>query len=85
MDRHDPKLTNGWANWSRHVLAELQRIDRAIEKMDESVHSQKLEMMRSIERIRSDIVLLKFQASLWGSAAGIITGAVTAFLVSKLN
>lgn len=77
---NDPKSQNGWNEWSRHVLAELKRLTMEVGKLDKSMQSDKIELLKNIERIRSDIQLLKFQASMWGMIAGFIVSGIIAFI-----
>lgn len=65
--------TNGWNEWSRHVLAELER------------NNEELKELRSaLEGIRVEIATLKVKAGVWGAAAGLIpTIAAGLFFVLK--
>lgn len=60
---------NGWKEWSKHILKELERLNKAIERIDKSnVH-------RDIE-----LATLKVKAGIWGGLAGLI-GAVAIALI----
>jgi len=56
---------NGRNEWSKHVLAELERLNSFCEKLDEKLDHH---MLKSI----SDISSLKTKAGLWGAIAGLI-------------
>jgi hypothetical protein len=52
---------DGWNEWSRHVLKELERMNARQDRMDDR-----------LGRIETEIATLKVQAGLWGAVAGII-------------
>ena len=79
-DQH-PRDGNGWNQWSKYVIQELRRLSDSITKLDDDLNAEKLEMLKSIERLRSEIQLLKFQASLWGSGAGMVVGVIASIIV----
>ena len=60
---------DGWNEWSRHVLSELERSDGNIQKL-----------MEISNGIRVDIATLKVKASAWGAVAGIIV-VLTSILI----
>jgi len=52
---------NGWSEWAKHVLAELERLNSCYEKLD-----------LRIQEMHTDIVTLKIKAGIWGLVGGII-------------
>ena len=56
---------NGWSEWQNHVLAELQRLNSCIERME-----------KDVTKIHSEIAVLKVKAGLWGALAGAIPGCL---------
>ena len=52
---------SSWNEWSRHVLAELQRADLGIQRL-----------VTMSNEIKVDIAMLKVKASIWGAVAGLI-------------
>jgi len=52
---------NGWNEWSRHVLSELERLSENYEKMNEKLGT-----------IKSEIAMLKVKAGVWGGIAGVL-------------
>ena len=52
---------NGWNEWSKHVLAELERLNGCYEK----INTKLLEM-------HTDIAILKVKAGVWGIIGGCI-------------
>jgi len=53
--------SNGWNEWSRHVLSELERNNDELK-----------ELRTALEGIRVEIATLKVKAGVWGAAAGLI-------------
>ena len=52
---------NGWNEWSRHVLAELERLNGCYEGLRVSV-----------EKIHVEIAMLKVKSGAWGALGGAI-------------
>jgi len=52
---------NGWNEWSRHVLSELERLSDNCDKINEKLMI-----------ISSEIASLKVKAGVWGALAGMI-------------
>jgi hypothetical protein len=50
-----------WKEWSRHVLAELQRLNEKLEQTRQEVHD-----------IRVQVALLQVKAGVWGAVAGAV-------------
>jgi len=67
----DPK--NGWNEWSKHVLLELERLDESIKTMDDHV-----------KRMHVDLATLKVKSGVWGALAGLIP-AVAALLIIAIR
>jgi len=58
-----PANPNGWNEWSRHVLSELKRLNDAYEAID-----------GKLNRVRTDIAVLKVKSGVWGFMAGTVPG-----------
>jgi len=56
---------NGWFEWSRHVLSELERLSDG----QESVKSE-------VSKLRVDIAMLKVKSGVWGLIGGAISVTV---------
>lgn len=58
---------NGWNEWSRHILKELERLNECYDKLDGR--------LRNIEQ---DMAMLKVKSGVWGAtgAALVIVGQV---------
>jgi len=65
---------NGWTEWSRHVLKELERLNTCYESL-----STKMGIMQT------EIATLKERSSVWGGIAGTIAGIVVGIIATLLN
>jgi hypothetical protein len=65
---------NGWNEWSRHVLAELERLSDAIESLDKSFNEANLINVK-------DITELKVKAAILGACAGAVPGILLALIM----
>lgn len=65
MSEYDTEV-NEWTHWAKHVLIELKRLDEDIRL----AHSK-------IDRVREDIVILKFKAGMLGAFCGAIPAILT--------
>lgn len=64
-----------WGEYRRLILAELERISRDIRAVNDKVEKFRQE---DVAQMKTDIALLKFQAALYGTIAGVIsTGIIT--------
>jgi len=60
---------NGWNEWSRHVLAELIRLNDCYEELN-----------KNLGKIQVDIGMLQVKAGMWGAVGGILTAACLLFI-----
>jgi len=60
----DSKHTNGWNEYSRLVLAELERHNKLLEE-----YNKKLNV------IQVEIAMLKVKAGIWGALGGVLAAA----------
>lgn len=66
---------SSWGEYRRLILAELERISREIKDLNVKIEKFRQEDVASM---KTDIVLLKFQAAMYGAIAGLVaTGAIT--------
>ena len=72
----DNQNTNGWNEWSRYVLKELERLNENIE-----------ELHKEVTKIRIDLGMLQVKAGAWGALGGLITGvgAVLIVLLTRIG
>ena len=61
---------NGWNEWGKHVLLELER--------NESAHK---EMMSELKTISESLVAIKIKAGLWGALAAAIPTLVGVLVI----
>jgi ABC-type phosphate transport system auxiliary subunit len=60
---------NSWEKWSKHVLIELDRLNKRYEELDHKLDS-----------LQKDFIILKTRAAMYGSIAGGVIGIVTAII-----
>ena len=61
---HDEN-SNGWPEWRRHVLIELERLNEKLTRQDSKIN-----------RLCSDVSALKVKATAWGFVGGAVSVAV---------
>lgn len=61
--------SNGWNEWSRHVLAELKRFNLMINELDSKLNKMEVENTK-------EITALKVKAGLWGAIGASIPAAI---------
>lgn len=66
--------TNGWSEWGKHVLKELQRQEEC-----------DADQWKEIRAIQVDIATIKAKAFGWGSLAGLITGIIASLLATMIH
>lgn len=78
--QNHPRDGGNWNLWSRHILAELKRLDNDVRALKVASESDKLEILKAIEGIKGDVKLLRFQMAFIGSLSAIIvTGIINFF------
>lgn len=73
---------DGWNEWSKFVLSELKRMDKGINNLQLITEAQKMEVLKSISSMKSDIKLMKFQMYLTGCIASAIVSLAVALAVN---
>ena len=56
---------NGWAEWSRYVLKELESLNTKSDSLQKGMH-----------QIRIDIATLKAKAAAWGAVTAVIVSGI---------
>jgi hypothetical protein len=64
--------TNGWGEWSRHVLRELERLDSQTEQFREDQESFRKEVREKLEEQGTRITILQVKSGLLGFVAGLV-------------
>ena len=62
--------TNGWNEWSKHVLKELERLNGCQEQIE-----------KDVKKISVDIATLKVKAGIWGAIAGTIPAIIALIFI----
>ena len=77
--------TDGWNEWGRHVLAELERLNNWCSKLDDKLVISREEIKAEVSKLRTDvkseIVLLKLKARIWYAVGGSIPIAIMIILI----
>jgi division protein CdvB (Snf7/Vps24/ESCRT-III family) len=63
---------DGWDQYAKHVLAELQRLSSSSEAHAEALNDTKMEFVKEMQAVRVEIAMLKMKAGVWGLVAGAI-------------
>ena len=66
---------NGWNEWSRHVLAELERLNDCYNKLDTKMN-----------RLFTEVAMLKVKSGVWGAIGGsmpVIAGVLWLLVKNK--
>jgi len=56
-----PESPNGWNEWSKYVLKELERLNGCYEQID-----------KKVDKIEQEIAMLKVKSGVWGLVGGLI-------------
>lgn len=70
----EPNDSNGWSQWSKHVIITLQNFDEKLEKIDDK-----------LKQIEIDIAMLKFKSGFWGSIGAAVSIAAYYFINKFTN
>ena len=62
-----PDMANGWSEWSRHVLAELERLSSACETHNSALSKTREELLGRVGKIHTEIAMLKVKSGAWGA------------------
>lgn len=63
-------MADTWSQWSKHVLAELERLDAKQEKI-----------LMEVQKTNIDIARLQMKAGIWGALAGTIPAIIAVVLM----
>ena len=73
MSPNEPTNSNGWNEWSRHVLQELVRLN-----------TEQTRLSERMEKVLVEVAALQVKAGVWGLLGGLIP-AVAAILLMFLK
>jgi len=63
---------NGWNEWSKHVLLELNRLNDLYSGLTDALQERNDAINKEIQEVRVELATLKIKASLWGATAGMV-------------
>jgi hypothetical protein len=95
MTERDDALVS-WADYRRHVVSELERLNTLVEKFDakldrlsednrREIAQRDLSIWKAITDLKVDIGMLKAQAGAWGATAGVISSGIVAMIVGIIE
>lgn len=61
---------NGWKEWSKYVLKELERLNSSYE-----------DLRNRYEKLNSSLVMLQTKASIWGAVAGFSFSVIATYVM----
>jgi len=64
--------TNGWSEWGKHVLLELDHAKTERDRLREDLHELRAEMLKSLGKLHSEVAGLKVKSTAWGVLGGAI-------------
>ena len=80
---------NGWDEYKKLVLAELERLNGTLEKHTDSDATNFKELRdlinTSVVLIKLEVTSLKSKAGVWGTVAGVITSAAVAIIATFIG
>lgn len=66
---------NGWNQWSKHVLAELVRLNECYEKL----HDDFITVQIDIARLKTE---MQIKSGIWGALAGVLA-SIAMYILKK--
>jgi len=71
---HQDKFENGWREWSKHVLMELERLSDKSEDVCEK-----------IEKLNTDVTILQTKTSIFSKSTHVVLSAIVAGIISFIT
>ena len=62
--------TNGWAEWSKHVLLELERLNNHITNLEDKIDTMRTDIDKRIVQVDLELATLKTRFSMIGVIIG---------------
>jgi hypothetical protein len=78
------KKQNGWTEWSKHVLLELERQNKSQEKMEAEMIKQFTVMRDEIADLRTEIAMMKVKMNIYASGIGLVAGSIASIIVALI-
>tara|TARA_R110002094_G_scaffold104568_1_gene103886 strand:+ start:753 stop:992 length:240 start_codon:yes stop_codon:yes gene_type:complete len=64
---------DGWDEYRRLILSELERLDEAVKDSNKSDAAALNKLLLDVIKLREEVVALKVKAGVWGILGGVIT------------
>jgi predicted negative regulator of RcsB-dependent stress response len=68
--------SDGWNEWSKHVLLELNRLNTLYSQLTDALQERNDAINKEIQDMRVELATLKVRASMWGALAGLVPAMV---------
>ena len=81
----DPTEGNGWNTWSKHVLLELERLDKLARENQLELRADLKEIQENVSGVKTDVTILKAKAALLGAFAGTIGAAIVQIIERSIK
>lgn len=65
-------MDNDWGTWSKHVLLELERLNKVVEEFKKDNFEEHGAIRNIVNLTHTEIAILKVKSGLWGAAAGAV-------------
>ena len=69
-------MDNGWSEWSRHVLKELERLNACYIALNKKVDENREKTLTCVNTIKLDVARLKLKSGIIGLLGGAIPVAI---------
>ena len=70
MAKENQGIVNGWVVWGKHVLEELIELKEQNKELD-----------RNVNKIHTEIAVLKVRSGIWGLLGGLIPVTITLVII----
>lgn len=75
---------NGWNEWAKKVLTDIERLDKEQESIYNRVDKSYRELQESINLLRIEIAVIKTRAGMYGAIWGAVVGLVTTIIAAAI-
>jgi len=72
MENKKPISSSNWNEWSRYVLAEIQRLDVFCESLLRADADDKADLNAELQAIKIEIAMLNVKSGIWGLIGGLV-------------
>lgn len=79
--RRYSQVDDGWNEYKRLILSELERISDSLSDIDEKMDNK---IINEVAKLQVEIAMLKVKSGIWGALAGVIA-AISILLLSFLT